>query len=596
MTSPRLLLLLVSLGGLAACLDVPEGPRPECESTADCRAAHGEVCEEGVCWGDPPEGTFAAVVTPPSERGDLVPKEITQLVMTQAGWIHGLQLEKPATMAGKVEADCTGITPCDRSVAATITVTRASQFQGGPGFKTVVTTVPSSADGASFELKVPRTKDGDSAYIVTIVPSGRDAEPPANGASTSAQQVPPHRLELEVRGDKTHPPIILGGQHLPVITGIVQSAGGAGLAQYRVVALGRWEAGSPLTEVSTVDYTDGDGGFKLVLAEDLVGDVEIVARPYGAVVAPTLRLDKIPSDRSSSLALVQPALLGGMTEVTIPVRGKVGTGEVAPVSGARVKVTARIEPDLSGTAATFTAEGTTNDAGEVQLQLLDGPVISGLYKLDVVPPASSNVGVIHQLGLDELGAALANPGGLILPARVPIRGVVVDSTGAPLKDVAVTARPSLRFLWDLEGDPQAFLNAVPASTTVTPATGEFVVWVDPQLAGAWGLYDLQLEPPMSTKYPTRAPTWVEREIAIPGMEGPAPREVWLPDAAFVHGQVTDPANNAVEGAEVKIFRIETSLALCNDVRYEPSSCPIPAGLLGRGGSDLGGLVRVTLPR
>lgn len=587
MRTPTVALVAASLA-LGACLDVPEGPTPECASTADCQGANGEVCEEGVCWGDPPEGNFAAVVAPPSERKDLVPKEITQLVMSEAGWINGLQLEKPVTLSGKVEADCAGMTPCDRSVEATITVTRASHFQGGPGFKTVVTTVPGSVDGASYEINVPRTRDGDAAYLVTIVPTGRGEEPAANGTS-AAQQVPPLRMEVSVPADMTKM-VVLGGANLPVVSGTIMSAGGAGLAQYRVVALGHWELGSPLTEVSTVDYTDGDGTFHLVLSEDLVDTVEIVARPYG-VVAPTLRLAGVSATDTTTHTLVQPAALGSSTQVTFPVRGKDGAGEVAPVRGASVKLTARIEPDLTGTLATFVAEGTTNDAGEVQLHLLDGPAIRDLYKLDVVPPASSNVGVVQGQTL----AFGASQPALILPVRVPIRGTVVDSTGAALKDVAVTARPSLRFLWDLEEGPQAFLNAVPAATTVTPKTGEFVLWVDPSIAGTWGRYDLVFEPPMAAKYPARAPAWVETEIEIPGMEPPA-REVRLPDAAFVHGQVTDPANNAVEGAEVKVFRINTSLALCDDVRYEPRTCPIPASLLGRGGSDLGGVVRVTLPR
>src|SRR5690606_13519777 len=122
----------------------------------------------------------------------------------------------------------------------------------------------------------------------------------------------------------------------------------------------------------------------------------------------------------------------------------------------------------------FATEATTNDVGEVQLELLDGAGIKDLYLLAVASPASASVGVVYDAPLD-----LAAVPSLILPPRIPIRGVLLDATGAPLKDVAVTARPALRFLWTLDDAPQGFLAAVPAATATTLATGEFVVWVDP---------------------------------------------------------------------------------------------------------------------
>ena len=52
---------------MAACIAAP-GPddRPACTSVADCNGVAGEVCDEGVCWGDPPIGSFAAVLSPAS--------------------------------------------------------------------------------------------------------------------------------------------------------------------------------------------------------------------------------------------------------------------------------------------------------------------------------------------------------------------------------------------------------------------------------------------------------------------------------------------------------------------------------------------------
>ena len=103
----------------------------------------------------------------------------------------------------------------------------------------------------------------------------------------------------------------------------------------------------------------------------------------------------------------------------------------------------------------------------------------------------------------------------------------------------------------------------------------------------------------SRRSTSRAPTFVRPEVEIPRddrnvieLEG----GVRLPDAAFVHGVVSDSTGAPVQGAEVKVFRIDTSVALCGMVLNAPVSCPIPAQLQGRGASDGDGTVRLTLPR
>ena len=73
----RAVLLLTLLAG---CLDVPSGPDVECSTTSDCDSASGEICDEGVCWGNPPQGMYAVVISPPSSRKDLVPRELTMPV------------------------------------------------------------------------------------------------------------------------------------------------------------------------------------------------------------------------------------------------------------------------------------------------------------------------------------------------------------------------------------------------------------------------------------------------------------------------------------------------------------------------------------
>src|SRR5678816_211888 len=82
----------------AACIDVPDGPAPECKATADCDRAAGEVCEDGTCWGNPPPGPFAALVSPPKEHlDDLVSREIEDLPIPDFGWIGDISLDEPVT-------------------------------------------------------------------------------------------------------------------------------------------------------------------------------------------------------------------------------------------------------------------------------------------------------------------------------------------------------------------------------------------------------------------------------------------------------------------------------------------------------------------
>ncbi len=583
-------LAFLALALATGCLSVPDGPASECSSSSDCDRATGEVCEEGTCWGNPPSGVFAAVISPPSDRKDLVPKELTQVVITEAGWLNDLQLEVPVMVSGRIEAVCAPPLLCDRtSLGATITVTRSSQFHGGPGFKTVVSS-ESGAPGSSFEVSLPRTNENDAHYTLTVIPDGRGAEPFV-GPPTPAQLVPPLRLDLAVGSTITAKTITLGALDLPSIDGTVVSSAGVGLAQYRVAALGHWELGAPMTEVSTVDYTGSDGKFRVLLSKDLVGPVELVARPYGDTLAPTLHLGGLASTGTLSRTLTQPQpqAVGAKANFSVKIMGVIdGGGGVVPVSGARVKVEGLLAPvQMGGATATFLAEATTDDTGIAKLDVLDG-AIKDSYKLDVVPPASSSVGVMFAHPMTSLA-----PMSIILTSRIPIRGHVVDIHGDPLKDVSVTARPSLRFIWSLDDAAQSFLSAIPVATTVT-STGAFVLWVDPTVAGTWGHYDLVFEP----AFKSRAPTWVEPDIEIPrtDVDSVLLPEVRLPDAAFVHGMVSDGYGAPILESEVKIFRLDTSLALCSEVSHAPASCPIPAVLQGRGASDDNGLVRLTLPR
>jgi hypothetical protein len=584
---------ILALVALAGCLSVPDQQKPACTSNDDCNAAAGEVCDEGVCWGNPPMGMFAATLGPPSDRTNIVQTELPQLPVPANGWLGDLVLEQPVTIAGRIAAYCVQPMPCtDTSLPATITVTRSSRFAGGPGFHAIVDAKDGVAAGStSFSLGVPRWHDGDSDYIVTIMPDGRGPAPPSNGSTSPAELAPPTRLHLQPTTDLPAMTITLGKADSPVITGSLSDAGGHPLANYRVVALGHWEPNEAPTEVSTVDYTGTRGTYSITLADGIVGNVEIVATPYDTnVVAPALHLPNI-APISASRPLATPATIGNRVAVTIPITGVSGSGEIGPVAGARVIVHSRYAPMLSGGArADFDTEVTTGDDGIAKLTLLDGPAFASGYTLSVIPPVSSNFGVVYDEAwtLDQTGNEVR------LPSRIAIRGTLKDTRGAAIASASVTAKPSLRFAWSLTPADQDFLTQIPAATAVTPESGDFVVWVDPFLAEVWGHYDLDIEPATGDD----RPSWTVADIEIPRAGQPVLDlgAVTVPDAANIHGRITDPAGTPVEGGELRVFAPVTDLTLCTQVSYHPGDCVIPAQLIGHGTSDADGVVRLTLPR
>lgn len=582
---------------MAGCLSIPDGPKPECQTSNDCDRSHGEVCEEHVCWGNPPPGPFAAVISPPSSRHDLVSREIPVVAIPDFGWMGDLALEAPVLLSGKVVAACPpAITPCvPAPIAAMVTVTRRSQFLGGPGFKAVVNV----AAGDAFAIPVPRTRMNDYLYSVTILP---DATQKA-GVRSAAELVPPRRMQVSVSDNIMAAPVPLGGGDLPVISGKLTDSLGRGLAGYRVSALGRWDPTSPATEVSSIAYTDAQGAYAVTLSADLAGPVELVARPVSATpgapppTAATIHVSNIDATQSSQHDVMEPDGLGDTVVLTVAVQGADSGGMITPTAGAHVSVSGTMIGAL--TSFTMADDAVTNDRGQVVLHLLNGSGIAGSYKLAITPPANSILGVVFDQKLPPLTGLkqymLMDP--IRLAPRVALRGKVFGADGKPLGGVAITTRPSLRFLWALDAAPQAFVAAIPAATDVTESTGDFHVWVDPivpNVPQSWGEYDLLIEPPMGANAPATT-----IEFAIPrvsSLDAATIPNVALPDFAHVHGRITGPDGRLVEDAELKLYLVATQLTLCSEVAHAPASCPIPAQLQARNTSDPDGIVRLILPR
>ncbi len=575
-----------------ACIAIPQDPAPACTSNADCDTALGEVCNQGACYGGPPAGTFAAVVTPPSDRSDLITVEFPSFALPAGGDLGMLELEPPVHISGRVEAFCAMPDTCaNTSIGATVVITRAPLYPGGTGFSAVVSSKGGLPRGSnSFSVAVPRTQPDDPDYLVTIVPEGNGALPPANGAASPAELAPPARLHVRATADHDTGPLVLGSAGSQVITGNLSDGASHALLRYRVVARGRLEAGGAITDVSTIDYT-ATGAFSLTLADGAVGPIAISATPYDSnVVAPSLLLGGL-EPHSATRTIAQPPNIGNKVTVTIPIEGLSGDGAVKPVAGAHVTVTAVYDPILhTNASAVLSRETTTGADGTAQLWLLDGPTFATSYVLRVVPPSGSDLGVIY-----DQPFALDNVTAVRLPPRVALRGRVLDTAGDPVGQISVTARPSQRFTWSEIDDAAAFLAEIPAPTAVTAVAGDFVLYVDPAVAGVWAHYDLAFEAPAGSAIAS----WTEPDVEIPregGLTALRLPDQRLPSAARFHGIVTDPYHLHVNGGELRIFAVTTDSSLCGQVPYPPATCVIPAQLLGHAASGVDGALSVALPR
>lgn len=573
-----LALWALALGG--ACIDVPDEREPQCRKTSDCEQAAGEVCEDGVCWGDPPVFEMAAIVGPPGDAKDLVPAEMTPLTILPSGLLPQLALGSPITVRSQVVRDCPmGMPSCPTvPVAATISITRPSSFSGGPGFSLVQ---QSNADG-NLVLYLPLTRPSDPDYLVTISPTDRGATR-STLFSTDAEQLAPRRMRLRALSDTNFvfrlPPVTA-----QAISGKVLDGAGLGLAGYRVVARGGWVAGEPATEVSTVAVTDADGSYSLQLSDELAGKVLVRAEPPAdRKGTATLEIGGVDPSAADDVEFHLPLAERAPVPLPITVKGRDSGGQLGPADGISVRL--RYELVEGNQTSRYDVEGTTNGSGLVTLTTVPG--VAGTdwtYRLSMLPPADSRLGAVYDSPL-VVGAGGAPV--VEMPNRVSITGVLLDGTRA-MKGVTLSARPSRTFLQSLDASKRTFVGEIAATTATTSKTGEFVVWADQQIAGVPARYSITLQPPDGEL----VPSWTHAEEIVvpsepPGLTTVNAGTLYAVDSANVHGFITNPGGRPVAKARVLIYKVDTSCL---------SDCAGTAQLIGRGVSDDDGEVRIALPK
>ena len=603
----------------SACIADPgSGDLKMCDETADCDSGNGEVCDDGVCWGDPPEGvTFAAVLVPPDDRTDLPVAVVPALSIADDGTIVGLSFPQAVTVSGRVllacpdiEVDPDPVYDCgpERSVGAQITIERASPFPGGPVLSRTIVAAGAVGPGEdAFSFLLPR--EAGVEYHITITPDeatgGDDIAP--------GELAPPRQITLSADGDQDVEWVLGDPDQLKTIRGCVENVVGDGApyAGMHVQALGRWSALSPLTRASSRSYTDDEGCFTLRVPIKMLDEFDIQVQPAPGAILPTLRLRgefvRDPIEGELVEHVIEPALVmptaPSPTSFRLPVEALGSAGGQEPVPGAAVRLTTVFplpETETRDIEVTYTAETVTSalesaEPGVAEVELYPGSEENRVYQVQVVPPPDSQVQSAFAL---EVPVGIGGSGQVLeavtLSRRAALTGIAVTALGDPVASAPVQAGASSSLRLQVESEEvDAILAQLQFPTATTDDEGLFLVWVDRELAGETATYDVDVSP---APFSSDAPSWTFEDIAVPA-EGESVElgQLVLPEASYARGLVRDRRDNPVIGAEVRIYQLGADDYCTRVLDIGDADCVPPAHLRGIWASDESGAVKVVLP-
>ncbi|MFL5305699.1 MAG: hypothetical protein ACJ8F1_10810 [Polyangia bacterium] len=331
-------------------------------------------------------------------------------------------------------------------------------------------------------------------------------------------------------------------------------------------------------QVSNAPLTQTDGTFQLQI-------------PAAAATNPvTLELLPTSSDPWVTSAAFVVAAGTKLGTITLPAYVKSDAFRVAvdgvainnvttPLSG----VSVRAQTSLGATAgsgtvmgtAQYAANGTTDTAGNVTLQLLPGST----YSITATPGPGSPYATQCVPMIKTVSGGTSNGGTAPTIKKIdaslrPVLSGTIKTAGAmAVANVSVSAvgtpDPS---------PPCAALGTVTASTT-TDASGRFQLPLDP------GTYQLDYDPPAGSA----APRLTEWAVTVSGT-GTLSHDITLPLGALVVGSVSGGRGEALSSAVVRFFQVRcTGPADCQG----PSR--IPPLLIGKALTDTQGQFRMVVP-
>lgn len=549
---------LFALAALPACIDTgptPPAIPPMCEVSADCDS--GETCDQGVCWGDPPaETTFAAVLVPPADRPDLAVTGIPALDIAQDGTISNLSFGPSVTITGRVALACSDaveVDTCgtDTSIAAQIEVTRAAEIPGIPAFSRHVLAEAEVGDGeAAFTLVLPRIEGDGPGYSITVLPG-------AQGES-SAAIAPPLRLTFGGKADLEGAVWLVGDPaNHRLVSGRVVDAAGRGLAGMKVFAA----TGRQRVRLSSLATTDATGAFSLSVPTAFREPLDVVVRPGPEVTAPTLVIagiqlpDPLPGE-------IEPTVIGELAmpsypapaELALPVRGGQTSGEILPVAGAQIELSTVLTQE-GDTTVTFSATAVTDETGTAHIKLIPGAETTRTYRAHIASPPTSELGSLfgHEIAVGPATEGSGVLAQITLPKRVATSGTIANASGEPVAGATITASPSPDLLAKLAGTDLARVASTRFPQTTTDDSGNFVMWLDPALAGESAVYDFEIVPPAGAG----APRWSKADVML---DAGAPYTthkigvVQLPPASYARGLIT-AGGEPVPGAELRLYEL-----------------------------------------
>ncbi len=604
----KILIPVAVVAAMTGCLDAGQPTATMCQETEDCRG--NQICDDGVCWGDPPDtSTFAVVLIPPADRSDLAPTELVEIAISQDGTIAGLEFGASVWIHGRIVLACDDddIEPCQTLVPGQVIVERDSSFKGGPGYRrTTTNNTEAGEEEDSFGIRIPA--DG-AEYRVTVVPDEASLESLAVGGTQI--QAPPFSTtivtneDLEVAWELGRP------EQLKSIEGCVTSTTGNGsnFGGMHMTALGRWTLRAPLTRASAVVTTDEDGCFSLSVPRGMRDEFDIVAKPAPGVTLPTLRLsgEFVPDplegdDTPYPLAPLRMPNAANPVTFKLPIMGLSSGGGLEPVSGATVQFETlfpKTDGEKRDVQIRFVAQVTSNGIGEqepgvARVALYPGSIdFNRTYHVRALPPPDSQYASLFDSTI-EVGTGDGAP---VLPTlnlnrRVAVTGTITRYDGMGLANSPLTVRPTPVFREKLATpDERITLDNLQFPSDLTGDSGDFLLWLDPELLGTAARYDFMVAPPDYSS----APPWAFEDLTLNSTAGTTVDlgDLQLPPASYARGQVRDPEGQLLPGAEIRWFQLPASDS-CEQAGLA-QDCRIPAHLLGIWESDADGQVVAVLP-